>query len=334
MQEARRPTYGAATRLARIVHGLLDRPLGWSFAAIEDELGISERTLLRYLSACREELTDLYGRPILETFRRGDQRMLRLAEPARDHDASTTWELLFFYFALTVFRFLDGTVLKEGVDGLWARLERGLPRNQQRRLAHFDRKFFSVEYGVKDYREFDEQLDDIVRCLVGQQRMRIDYGGLLGAGRVHEFDPYTLLHYRGGLYLIGYSHLAGRIIYLAVERIRSVERLQERFDYPADYSPRTHTEGVFGIVEGRETRVRLQLLNEPTAAYLRARQLHPTQQFRRRRDGTTELTMTVRGTAELVHWILGLGPYVRVLAPQALRDEVAAALRGAAALYD
>ena len=44
--------------------------------------------------------------------------------------------------------------------------------------------------------------------------------------------------------------------------------------------------------------------------------------------------MTVRGTTELVSWILSLGPYVRVVKPRALRDEVAAALTEAGRLYE
>ena len=59
----RKPTYNSATRLARLVFGLRDRPCGWSFSAIEDELRIGERTLRRYLAACRRELTDRRGRP-------------------------------------------------------------------------------------------------------------------------------------------------------------------------------------------------------------------------------------------------------------------------------
>ncbi len=48
VKPASRPaTYHTATRLARIVHGLVGRPYGWSFDAIQTELGISERTLLR-----------------------------------------------------------------------------------------------------------------------------------------------------------------------------------------------------------------------------------------------------------------------------------------------
>jgi hypothetical protein len=39
----------------------------------------------------------------------------------------------------------------------------------------------------------------------------------------------------------------------------------------------------------------------------KSRELHPTQKFRRRRDGKTILSMTVRGTTELRNWILSLG---------------------------
>ena len=126
--------------------------------------------------------------------------------------------------------------------------------------------------------------------------MRIDYHGLLGEGHVHEFDPYTLAMYRGGLYLIGYSHRFRKIIYLAVERIRTAEKLAARFTYPKTYSPEKYTEGTFGIIDGPETRVELRLLNADTAAYLSSRRLHPTQRFTPCGDGTTRLTMTVRGT--------------------------------------
>src|SRR5512138_2393170 len=77
---SRLPTYGAAGRLARIVLGLLSRPHGWPLASITDELKISERTLLRYLAVCRNELVDAAGRPMIEVVGQGAARALRLVE--------------------------------------------------------------------------------------------------------------------------------------------------------------------------------------------------------------------------------------------------------------
>jgi predicted DNA-binding transcriptional regulator YafY len=328
----RQPTYGAATRLARIVHELHGRRYGWSLQGIQDSLDISERTLLRYVAVCRRELVDNKGQPLLEVIRRGSRRLLRLSDTVAPGETAS-YELLFFYFALSVFQFLDGTVVKDGVDGLWERLWRALPRGQQDRLGDFARKFHAVPYAVKDYRDFDDTLDTCIQSLVYQHRLRIDYRGLVGEGKVHEFDPYTLTTYRGGLYLIGYSHFYKKIIWLAVERIGGVEKLPHTFEYPKRYSPQKHTEGIFGIIDGPETRVEVVLRNADTAAYLSSRRLHPSQQFTPRRDGTTLFTMTVRGTTELVPWLLSLGPYVEVRKPRALREEVQESLAAALHVY-
>jgi hypothetical protein len=91
-----------------------------------------------------------------------------------------------------------------------------VPAAQRARLADFEKKFYSIPYAVKEYQELDELLDTIVTCLVYQHRMRINYGGLYGDGKVHEFEPYTLAMFRGGLYLIGRSQLARKILTFAV----------------------------------------------------------------------------------------------------------------------
>jgi proteasome accessory factor B len=330
--KGRAPSYGDAIRMARLLLGLLERPHGWSIAAIADALGVSERTLLRYVAACRRDLVDAQERPLIETVSRGGRRLLRLADAAPRPD-STVFQVLSFYFALAVFQFLDGTVLKDGIEDLWERFTRSVPAAHRARLAEFQKKFFVVPYAVKDYRAFDDQLDVIVQCLVYQHKLRVDYGGLLGAGKTHEFEPYTLLMYRGGLYLLGRSHRGKKIVTLAVERIRHAARLPQRFEYPARYSPQQHTEGIFGIIEGPETRVELLIMNPATEAYLAARRIHPTQRFHHRRDGTTVLSMRVRGTEELRNWILGFGPYVQVLQPPALRAEIAAAVDAMRKLY-
>ncbi len=333
---SRPATYPSALRIARIVYGLGKRPHGWSFTAIQDELRISERTLLRYVAACRKDLTTPDGAPLLEVVRRGDRRTLRLAEPART-PGSTAYQALSFYFALSVLEFLDGTILKDGVEDLWEAFHRTLPAAQQERLTNLGRKFFTVPYAMKDYRDFDDVLDRVVRALVDQRTLRVRYAGVWRGDdqeSTHDFDPYTLAMYRGGLYLIGRSHSYRKVVYLAVERIRAVETLASRFDYPTRYSPERHTEGTFGIVDGDETPVEILILTREGAELLQSRRLHPTQRFVENPDGTTTLTMTVRGTRELVNWILGLGPHVRVVAPEALRQDVEDSLRAAVRLYE
>jgi WYL domain len=51
------------------------------------------------------------------------------------------------------------------------------------------------------------------------------------------------------------------------------------------------------------------------------------------RDGKTVLTMKVRGTIELRNWVFGFGPWLEVLKPIALREEVAGLPRTASRNY-
>ena len=324
----RKPTYGAAIRLARIAAGLFSKPYGWSFRAIEESLEISERTLARYVSVLRSDLLDWRGGPIVEVMGTGGERKLRLVSSMKAAEASS-YQVALLYFSLTVLKFLEGTVLEEGVEGLWEKIYQNLSLTQQTRLSDLERKFYAVPYAPKDYGEFSEQLDVILRALLDQIRLKVDYAGLTGEGRQHDFDPYSLIAYRGGLYLLGYSHRSSAIIYLAVERIRSVEFIHQpdgspaRFIYPRGFDPAAHTEGTFGIVEGPETRVELKIHSEQTEAYVRSRTIHRSQRFSHRRDGTTIMTMTVRGTTELANWIMSMGPWIEVLKPASLRKEIA-----------
>jgi predicted DNA-binding transcriptional regulator YafY len=230
-------------------------------------------------------------------------------------------------------------VLKEGVEGLWEKVFQNLSLTQQTRLSGLDRKFYAVPYAPKDYGEFSEQLDIILRALLDQTRIKVDYALLTGEAHQHDFDPYSLISYRGGLYLLGHSDRRNAIIYLAVERIRSVEFLHQadgtptRFIYPRGFDPAAHTEGTFGIVDGPETKVELKIHSEQTEAYVRSRTIHRSQRFAHRRDGTAIMTMTVKGTTELANWIMSMGPWIEVLKPAALRKEIAQRHAKAARLY-
>jgi predicted DNA-binding transcriptional regulator YafY len=334
----RKPTYGAAIRLARIACELFSKPYGWSFASIEDSLEISGRTLARYVSVLRSELVDSRGIPLVEVVGIGAARKLRLASTMKAQEPSS-YQVALLYFSMTVLKFLEGTVLEEGVEGLWEKLYQNLTLSQQTRLSDLQRKFYAVLYAPKDYTAFSDQLDVILRALLDQSRLKVDYAGLTGEGKVHDFDPYSLIAYRGGLYLLGHSYRNEAIIYLAVERIRSVDFIRPedgkpaRFIYPRGFDPAAHTEGTFGIVEGPETRVELKIHNEQTVAYVRSRTIHRTQRFTHRRDGTTIMTMDIRGTTELANWIMSMGPWIEVLKPASLRGDIAQRHAEASRLY-
>ncbi len=336
--KSRKPTYGAAINFAKIAIALCSNPFGVRLKNLELVLDVTPRTVDRYISTLRDSLKNPLGDAMLQVEGSGDQRRLKIRQPEHRPEASL-YLAAAMYFDLAVLRFLEGTVLKDTVADLWHRLYGKLNAVQQSQVRDFDRKFYAVPYAPKDYRDQDEALDLIFRALLQGGRLRIEYAPISGAPREHHFEPYTLVGYRGGLYLLGKSNHGAQPIYLAVERIRSVvfdhdaDGNQVRFTLPRRYSPAAFIEGSFGIFDGPETRVVIRILSPETETYLRSRSIHPTQAFVKGRKGESLLEMKVRGTTELKNWILSFGPWIEVLEPRELRAEVAQMLRAGADLY-
>jgi len=69
------------------------------------------------------------------------------------------------------------------------------------------------------------------------------------------------------------------------------------------------------------------------APYVRARVWHASQQIRDEPNGDVMLAMDVCHDWALRSWILGWGPFARVVAPEPLAREVASDLEAAAARY-
>ncbi|MGH7781900.1 MAG: helix-turn-helix transcriptional regulator [Candidatus Binataceae bacterium] len=338
---SRKPTYESGIRYARIAMMLYEEPLGVSLARIRRELGVSERTVDRYV---REflRMRGKAGQMIVEAAGSGSARKLRLVT-RRSGPSSNVYQAAALYVSLGLLKFLEGTVLQSGVGDIWERVKKNLPPAMQLGLRDFNRKFYAVEYVPKDYRPYEDQIDLILRALIGEKRLRIQYAAMNridGTDLIHDFDPYTLVQYRGGLYLLGRSHRGSRIIYLAVERMRSVDFIKdsssndERFHLPASYNPAAFVQGAFGIVSGdRETAVVLKSLSPESDARLRARTVHPSQKVSVGRDGRMLLHLKLKGTAELSNWIMAMSPYIEVLEPIALREEIKARIRDTARIY-
>jgi predicted DNA-binding transcriptional regulator YafY len=326
-------THATGVRCAQLVDGLYQRSLGWGLEAAAEALGVSVRSVERYVKACAEFITDSIGQPKIEIVSQGGRRTVRLASRVAPREP-TVFQVASVRLASALLRFTGGTVLYQLLDDARQRLESVARPADQPLLADLKRKFYAIPFAEKHYHHLDDTIDCILRGLIEQRQLRIEYGGTRGVARVHVVDPYTLAVYRGGLYLIGHSDRHEKIIYLAVERIRSVELSSEHFDYPERYSPRRHHRGVFGIIEGEETRVQLLLMNPETAALLRARRLGLDERFRPRKDGTTLVSMRVRGIDELANFVLSFGPHVQVLRPAVLRERVACDLRAACELYE
>jgi len=303
---------------------------------VRRELGVSDRTLDRYLKVCQDALVDRRGRPLIAVEERQGRRVLRLGQPFGNGEASNAGALP-LYFTLTLLLFLDRSGLVDGLEDVWARLGGAAGRGTQPALNDLSRKLVAMPQGLREGTRVRERLLAVLRGVLEQRRLRLDYDVEGGEGEAvlpDAFDPYTLAVIDGDVAVIGRRHGDDAIVRLPLETIRAAAVTDVRFEYPKRYAPDRYADGIFDTCEReREVEVSLLVRGENAVRLVRSRRLHPSQRFIRQQGAAAVLSMRVACTDELKRWILSFGPDVEVIAPRALRDAVCRAHEEAAAVY-
>jgi predicted DNA-binding transcriptional regulator YafY len=293
---------------------------GITAEAAIDTYDLDERTLRRYLSDLRD--IDV---PVCDEGR-GPDRLLSL-EPSygRKGVQLSLLELVSLHFGRTLFDFLKGTGFAEDMDDALERISAwsGGPVGQDAGLVeHLDRKFIAVPEHAKDHTRDGDILDDILTALLRQNPVEALYARVGGPVRTYRLHPYTLAHWRQGLYLFALDTEVSRVKTFAVDRFRAFSRSRgETFEYPVDFEPSALVSDCFGIIGGEVQDIRLQF-SRSVAPYVRERTWHHSQHVDPQGGGAIEVSLRVGLSPELEAWVLGFGPNVSVLEPIAFRDRI------------
>lgn len=323
---------------ARIVYRLLTSPSGYPVHQLQRDLEVAPRTWRKYRQVLEEQFEPFHegGHTRLRVVEEGGQRWLRLAEPAaREASSSLVARLAAFRLAGRVVGAL-GEDFRHAVNDAFAALGRGRrSKPTQRLLARvhrdLDRLLYFVPHAPKDYRDQAVVIEALLEALVQHRRIELDYEASNGPAATHELEPLTLALHQGGLYLLArYPARPGkerRVYNFVVDRIVSIVVGESSFPYPrrSEYHPERVLAGSFGIfftASGGETR-KVELLFADKRwlhTYLLERRWHPTQSFRRRRDGRLRLSLEVTNLVEIAQWVRGFGDDVEVLRPKGLLE--------------
>ena len=200
----------------------------------------------------------------------------------------------------------------------WSASARGLggASGQEAGLVeHLDRKFIAVPEHAKDHTRDADIIDDILTALLRQNPVEALYARVGGPVRTYRLQPYTLAHWRQGLYLFALDVDEGRIKTFAVDRFRAFSRnRKETFAYPDDFDPSALVADCFGIIGGRLEDVRLEF-SRSVAPYVRERVWHHSQRVEPVGEGAIEVSLRVGLSPELEAWVPLRGPTCACLHP-------------------
>jgi len=152
------------------------------------------------------------------------------------------------------------------------------------------------------------------------------------AARVRPYliEPSAETH---ALYLIGFDETKGGLRTFKLERIRALAMTPVQFEPPPDGEIEAALDRAWGIIADQAVVEVVLRFDRSVASRVAETTWHPTQSLAKNADGSLTWRARVSGTLEIRPWILGWGADVEVVAPEALRGEVADSVRRAAARY-
>jgi predicted DNA-binding transcriptional regulator YafY len=153
-----------------------------------------------------------------------------------------------------------------------------------------------------------------------------------GREEEHRFDPYGLTFRRHAWYVVGYCQEHRREHLLRASRIRRMRRTGERFERPEGFSLKQFFAESWQVFRGKPVTVKVRF-SARVAPLIEELEWHPSQKMRRGSDGRLLFTVKWPVSPEVVAWVLSWGADAEVLAPKALRAEVAEVVRKLAAIY-
>ncbi len=243
-------------------------------------------------------------------------------------------------FSMPMPRFTEGEIISlflgqkiiAQMEGLACRSEFRSLREKLECLLGTDGKLSGPE--LEEFISFDieplrgedwrvaEYLSGLRRAVMERLKVKMFYQSVSANTESERIvHPYHLRFHEGAWYLIGFCTLRNEVRIFAVDRIKSMEILADKFDYPADFKIEDYLEGVWGIIRGKLIRVAIRF-DKFQARWIRERPLREGESLEETVDGGVVFMAGVSGFTEIKQWILSFGDHAEVLEPEELRNEI------------
>jgi predicted DNA-binding transcriptional regulator YafY len=250
----------------------------------------------------------------------------------------TVSELCALYFSRALVEALAGTPFKDDVESAFDKLAGVLTPHMREFLDQLPRIIATKPDPLRRRSDDPRRQQLIARAVEASLHYRqaslTYFSKSSDRMKTYLVHPYQVAYAQGGLYLLAYVPEYGEMRTFAVERIQDLSLLEERFTPDVDNQELSETAFPYslGVHSGPPDRVEIEF--QPAVAdYVRAREWHPSQQFREGDGGTLQMTLDVCLDRALQSWILSFGPFARVIAPEQLAKEIATQFEQARAQY-
>jgi predicted DNA-binding transcriptional regulator YafY len=311
----------------------IQAPPGRTIDQLAKMARVCTRTIRRDLRALQDAGFALYDQPCED----GGIRWRLQGHPLRwlEETSFTVSELAALYFSRTLLECAVDRPFQADLKAAFTKLEHALPPHMRAFLEQLPQvltaKRGAVRHGGKTPGR-GETVSRLMEATLSHRKAVITYYSF-SSRRVKDYaiEPYRLAYGNGGFYLYGLVREYGQMRTFAIERIRKLSVLEETFS-PIQQAATEPFVNSLGVHSGKPEHVEIEF-TERVAPYIEERTWHPSQKLTRRPDGSILFALDVCLDWALSSWILGFGPFARVLSPPTLAEQILEEIEEARDVY-
>ncbi len=271
----------------RVLRTIEASKVGVTVAQLAAEEDCHPRTIWRDLAAIQSAGFPLYSE------KDGSESRYCFVEGYKFHlpVPFTVTELMSLYFYRDILSIFKDTVFYESLDELFRKVKATLPPESLSYLRRIEQTFHIGFKPFKDYSQFKEiiaQINDaVVQCRIIEMRY---YSLSSKRETTRKVDPYKVWFFNGTLYLIGWCHVHDEIRMFVLDLIKLLHVTNERFIPPDDFDLDEYMRDAFGVIRTDVEKVVIRF-DPALERYLKENIWHPSQVFRKAKDGGLFMTM-------------------------------------------
>jgi predicted DNA-binding transcriptional regulator YafY len=312
-----------ATRLITLIM-LLQRKQKQKAADLAEELGVSVRTVHRYINELNEMGIPIYSE-------RGPYGGFSLVRGYKMPPlVFTPQEAVAIYLGISLVEEVWGPLYADAARAVTAKLDNVLPEEQRQEVAWARRTLVATGLQRTDHAPLGRLLQKLRRAARERRRVTMVYYSRSRSQHLErDVDPYAILHRWGWWYVIGHCCLRDAMRVFRVDRIQELTLTNDTYDVPEAFDVKEYLAQETWFPRQIQVRMRFS----PQAALDARDESRTWDTMEEQPDGSLHVTFGATDLAWAARVVLWYGPEVEVLEPKELRRQVEELARTVAERY-
>jgi predicted DNA-binding transcriptional regulator YafY len=282
---------------------------------LQRKLELSEKTIDRYIRYLRDFL---YAPIKYDRNKKGYYLSQKWTFPFPKLTEGEIFSLLIFINLIHQFK---GTPLEEPLKTLEEKIKLYLPQETNLN-PHEIEMMLSVNLSpIKLKIDIKDVFEKIFYAIKERRRIFISYYNIeKNEITERKVDPYHIFNFEGVWYFCGFCHLRNEDRIFALDRIKKINILKEKFKLPENFDIKEYFSKAFRIYKGDTQKVRI-LFDSYQARWIKERIWHENQKIEELENG--EIIFEIEGNIEEIkRWVLSYGRHAKILEPESLKEEI------------